>query len=403
LTGGVEGEHLLHEVTHHVNDLQTARERLHAPKRGAPYRRCRCPIWVDGFLGKQEIRKSLGLRDWEKAQSLIREWEASGEAREDSAPVFVTLSDACEQFTADAKARGLRQSTLRKYDLLFRQLKDFAAEFGLRFLREFDVEKVRKFRGTWKTHNLASLKKLEYLRAFFRFCVESSWILENPAKKIKSPNITDRPTMPFSQDEMIRIYAACDEYKDCHDRTGQIHARRLKALVLLLRHSGLRIRDAVTLSRDRIANGKLFLYTAKSGTPVYLPLPPFVLDALEAVARGAEFFFWTGKSKPESAASNWRRSLREVFELAGIQDGHPHRFRDTFAVELLLQGVPMERVSVLLGHSSLRVTERHYSPWVRARQKQLEEDVRRTWAADPVLSGQTKGTPGVHGRRDLVN
>jgi hypothetical protein len=34
---------------------------------------------------------------------------------------------------------------------------------------------------------------------------------------------------------------------------------------------------------------------------------------------------------------------------------------------------------VLLGHSSIKVTERHYSPWVRARQEQLEADVRRTW------------------------
>jgi integrase len=34
---------------------------------------------------------------------------------------------------------------------------------------------------------------------------------------------------------------------------------------------------------------------------------------------------------------------------------------------------------VLLGHSSIKVTEKHYSPWVRARQEQIEADVRRTW------------------------
>jgi len=36
-------------------------------------------------------------------------------------------------------------------------------------------------------------------------------------------------------------------------------------------------------------------------------------------------------------------------------------------------------MSVALGHSSIKVTEKHYSPWVRARQEQLEADVRRTW------------------------
>ena len=35
-------------------------------------------------------------------------------------------------------------------------------------------------------------------------------------------------------------------------------------------------------------------------------------------------------------------------------------FRDTFAVELLLSGVPIDQVSLLLGHSSVKVTEKHY-------------------------------------------
>jgi len=46
----------------------------------------------------------------------------------------------------------------------------------------------------------------------------------------------------------------------------------------------------------------------------------------------------------------------------------------------------MERVPVLLGHSSIKVMERYYSPWVRARQEQLEADVRRSWEA---LSGDS--------------
>jgi hypothetical protein len=55
----------------------------------------------------------------------------------------------------------------------------------------------------------------------------------------------------------------------------------------------------------------------------------------------------------------------------------------------------MERVSVLLGHSSIKVTERHCSPWVRDRQEQLEAEVRRTWE-NPLP--ETKGTPEVHER-----
>jgi hypothetical protein len=42
--------------------------------------------------------------------------------------------------------------------------------------------------------------------------------------------------------------------------------------------------------------------------------------------------------------------------------------------------VPIETVSILLGHSSIAVTNRHYAPFVRSRQIALEEAVRQTWA-----------------------
>jgi len=38
----------------------------------------------------------------------------------------------------------------------------------------------------------------------------------------------------------------------------------------------------------------------------------------------------------------------------------------------------------LLGHSSIRVTEKHYSPWVQARQRQLEESLDRAIKDDPL-------------------
>ena len=40
---------------------------------GRKYRRCRCPIWADGFIGREEIRKTLNTRNWEKAQEMIRD------------------------------------------------------------------------------------------------------------------------------------------------------------------------------------------------------------------------------------------------------------------------------------------------------------------------------------------
>jgi integrase/recombinase XerD len=110
-----------------------------------------------------------------------------------------------------------------------------------------------------------------------------------------------------------------------------------------------------------------------------------------------QYWFWSGAGELETAITNWRARLQRLFELAKIPDGHAHRFRDTFAVELLLAGVPIERVSVLLGHQSVRITEKHYRPWAKSRQEQLEADLRKAWENDPLVqatgdAGYTAGT-----------
>lgn len=101
----------------------------------------------------------------------------------------------------------------------------------------------------------------------------------------------------------------------------------------------------------------------KTGVPVFIPLPGFVVEALDDCPRKSErYWFWTGEGSKETVTGNWRRTFRRLCAIADVTGGHPHRFRDTLAVELLMEGVPMERVSILLGHSSVKITERHYAP-----------------------------------------
>src|ERR1700674_402465 len=248
---------------------------------GRSYRRCRCIITVDGSVGGVEIRESLHTRDWQEAQDIVREWEAEGHRAEEVQPV--TVDQAWKDFLSDMEARNLNVSTVRKYKLLSRRMQDFAARRGLQFLVQFDLVALRAFREEWKDGPLSSAKKLERLRAFFRFAQESTWVKENPASKLKTPKVTQRPTLPFTHDEMLRILAALDPFYDQIAPNGRNSARRLRALVLLLRYSGMRIGDAVKLTTDRVTGNKLFLYTQKTGVPVYTVLPDLVLRALAGI------------------------------------------------------------------------------------------------------------------------
>lgn len=154
----------------------------------------------------------------------------------------------------------------------------------------------------------------------------------------------------------------------------------MRAFVLTLRYSGLRIGDCVALRKSDLQGDKLHLRTQKTGTAVYMPLPADVVDALNAVGNDGQFFFWTGNGLRKSAVADWQRSLRRVFAEAGV-DGNPHMFRHTFATDLLTRGVPIEDVAILLGHSSPIITAKYYAHFVKARGERLEERVRMLWAS----------------------
>ena len=51
----------------------------------------------------------------------------------------------------------------------------------------------------------------------------------------------------------------------------------------------------------------------------------------------------------------------KAFRNAGLSGGGPHAFRHFFATQLLLRGVPIIKVSILLGHSTISTTQRHYA------------------------------------------
>src|ERR1051326_4168395 len=68
-----------HKIVAHMLTLYRRHQKSCSHQReGRKYRRCSCPIWVDGILSGTSIRKSLDTRNWDKASSQIRDWEIEG-------------------------------------------------------------------------------------------------------------------------------------------------------------------------------------------------------------------------------------------------------------------------------------------------------------------------------------
>ena len=145
------------------------------------------------------------------------------------------------------------------------------------------------------------------------------------------------PTLPFPKDDEVNDLRAAESPKV---------DPRVKAFILTMRYSGLRISDVATLAADNLNGNRLTLYQAKTGEHVSVLIPSDVTKALLAVKHeNPKYFFWHGRSKVSSNAGFWRARIAKI-KLAGITNGHLHRFRDTFAVSLLDVDVSIENVDL---------------------------------------------------------
>lgn len=343
-------------------------------------KRCRCALWVKGTLEGEPYQKSLKTRSFERAEQLKKDIE-NGKPKESEKGV--SIQHAVDAFLQECESRNLNASTARKYKGLSNSIRSFAERRKVTLVSELTVELCRDFRASWTLSPRTASKQLERLRAFLNFCVDNDWLTRNPAKKIKLPQIRPNPTLPFSDTELSKVFENTDE--------------RSRVFFRILLHSGLRIIDAAQLRPEKIIDGRLFLHTEKTGVPIFLPLPPDLLADLQQLPLVGGFYFATESDNPISIAEYYRQKLLQAAVKAGLMAKrkkgeprrknpiHPHRFRDTFACDLLMKGVPLDMVSKLLGHSSVKITEEHYAPWIKGRQDQLEEAVMRTWDTKPRL------------------
>jgi site-specific recombinase XerD len=344
--------------------------RRHNPKhcklQGRDERKCHCPIWISGVddAGNQ-IKETTKLRDWTKAEALARHWDNTG-AKPVETP-RVTIEDWRDAFLTDAASsagRNLKPPTVEKYKQLFKPLTAFTQKNGYRYVNQLDLDALTTFRATWKDAPLSASKKLKRLRGVLKFAMRRKWIAENPALDMDMPKIRQKPTMPFTAEEIENILKAAKDDE------------RTRVLIQVMLHSGLRIMDVAMLKVDSLMDNRIRLHQEKTGEHVSVLIPKKVADDLRALPKKHPgYFFWTGRSTAVSAVGWWQQRLAAVFKKAKVRNGHSHRFRDSFAVGLLTAGTSLENVSRLLGHTSIKTTEQFYSPWIKTRQDALDAAV----------------------------
>jgi integrase len=163
-------------------------------------------------------------------------------------------------------------------------------------------------------------------------------------------------------------------------------------MVLLMRFTGIRISDVVTLSREHIQGGYLVKRAVKNGSRLRIKLEPVVMQALHNLPRPMAAtadspMYFAGQGKMPSLRKGAERLLARAFKLAGIENGYPHRFRHTFASELLAKGTNIEVVADLLG-DSVAIVRKHYWKWIE--EWQMKKDAATRLLSDEPQNAGTK-------------
>jgi integrase/recombinase XerD len=348
-------------------------------------KQCRCRKHLRWSLAGRQHRKKAGTRSWSEAEDVKRRLES--QLRGDPIKVeddAVSIRAALDSFIKNKEGQNISTDVVERNRRELGRLADFAENNGCFTVRALSLALLIEYRATWpKLYPSSSTRSLvlKRLRGFLRFCVDNGWLDRAPT--LAPVKVDEPPTMPLTPAEYESLLAAVS--LEFPNGLG----KRLRAAIQLMRWTGLSVRDAVTLRRDQLlcsAKKTYHVVTArqKTGTHVSVPIPTDVAEEVLAACDHNVYLLWqnTKDGTEKQAGHSASIAITKVFERAGIKTlGHmkSHRLRDTFACELLQQGVPLEDVSKMLGHNSIATTEKHYSAWVKSRQDRLDSLVTGTW------------------------
>jgi len=136
-----------------------------------------------------------------------------------------------------------------------------------------------------------------------------------------------------------------------------------RAMIFLLLDSGMRISELINIKINNIDFSstpyKILLENTKNGKQRYAPFSdfskPYILE-LAQLEPNRSYLFWNLLKDRQLNKNDVRQFYRRLSESLHIDRIHSHRFRKTFASLLIENGMPIEQLQNLFGHSRISTT-----------------------------------------------
>lgn len=261
-------------------------------------------------------------------------------------------------FLGSKKTTGRADGTLRQYsreiysmlDFLGKRLEDITA-MDLRYYYAVMREQRGIQMSTMQT-------RIHYLSSFWDFLTLENLVPDNPVRRIGNLKVESTVKKPFAQEDLEALRLHCSRSRD-------------RALVEVLLATGLRVSELCKLDVGDIDFYRMEFYVRGKGGKERLCL-------LDDVAKFHLKRYLRERQRKEKIGENELRRrplfaaakapfdrmtiagvqylLKELGRKASVKNVHPHRFRRTFACDMIGRGMAIEQLMVLMGHSKIETT-----------------------------------------------
>ena len=251
--------------------------------------------------------------------------------------------------------------TWRRYETMKRYLGELIKQkYGVDDLplSNFTGEVIRAYEVYLKTEkDLCQNTLIRYMKALKKItnrCLANDWIQKDPFAGIK---FREEPTEPefLTLEEVDRIY-------NCNPGSKRLEV--IKDMFLMSAFTGLAFTDVSQLTEDHIVtdnDGNKWIRKPRQKTKLMsniplLDVPLAIIEKYQGDKKAAK----KGVLLPIPCNQVMNRYLKEIAEICKINKHLTmHTARHTYATLCLSQGVSLKNVSKMLGHASVKMTERY--------------------------------------------
>ena len=347
------------------------------------YQRDNMVWWMCFSIKGRQFRTTTGTKDKQLAKKIYAKVSTQineGKWFEKLPAEDKTLKDMLDKYLEEYSIPNKAPNTSRGDGYFANNLLKY---FGDIPLLEVTPEKISSYKAKCRKSGEApatTKHRLVFLKHAFKIAImEWEWLNFNPMSRVSMVKVSNARDRWLSHDEEKRLLEACLEVTRENNKERKAY---LLEIVFFALNTGMRQDEILSLRWAHVdfSRRTAMVVRSKNGEKRTIPLNRGMCNMLskKAEKQTESDYVFPSEAGSKLDERNLRRAFYNALEIAGIEDFKFHDLRHTFATRLAQKGIDLYKISKLLGHKDIKMTQRyahHYTESLRDGVDVLDESI----------------------------